>query len=137
VRDETDEAYWLALTVLNSGADDATLEPHDYEVITVPAKDCTVPPVEPPVEEPPVVTPPVEPPVVVPPVVTEPPVTVETPLVPIPAEEPVATQPVSKVTVERLPETGGEFDWTWWMIGGILLMGAGIVAVNLGMRKED
>ena len=58
IRDAADAAYFAALTVLNSPADDAQLEPHDYRVETVEAKDCTVvPPTNPPGEtNPPVVT---------------------------------------------------------------------------------
>lgn len=45
IRDAEDKAYFEGLTKLNSPADDAQLEPHDYYVKTIAAKDCTeVPP---------------------------------------------------------------------------------------------
>jgi hypothetical protein len=40
IRDEADAAYFAGLTTLNSPADDAQLEPHDYYVKTIAAKDC-------------------------------------------------------------------------------------------------
>lgn len=41
IRDEADKAYFESLTGLNSSADDQSLEPHDYYVTVIAAKDCT------------------------------------------------------------------------------------------------
>ena len=60
IRDAEDAAYFESLTVLYSPADDARLDPHGYYVETIPAKDCTVPPIEPPTEPPVEIVPPTE-----------------------------------------------------------------------------
>lgn len=41
IRDAADQAYFDGLKGLNSPADDASLEPHNYYVKTITAKDCT------------------------------------------------------------------------------------------------
>ncbi|QWY84085.1 hypothetical protein SEA_A3WALLY_278 [Microbacterium phage A3Wally] len=41
IRDAADQAYFDSLKGLNSSADDQSLEPHDYYLKVIPAKDCT------------------------------------------------------------------------------------------------
>lgn len=41
IRDAKDQAYFDSLKGLNSSADDQSLEPHDYYLKTIPAKDCS------------------------------------------------------------------------------------------------
>lgn len=43
IRDAADQKYYDGLTVLNSPADDASLEPHGYYLKTIEAKDCRTP----------------------------------------------------------------------------------------------
>ena len=132
IRDVEDEEYLAALTVLNSPADDARLEPHDYYAAAVPgdASKCeSVPPVDayPDVEgDQPVGTDRTS-------IVPE-----ESPVVTPPVDKPVNFRPKPQMPVDEasavLPNTGGP-DILFAGLGVALLI-AGGVAVAVGTKRR-
>jgi len=136
IRDAADEAYWLGLTVINSPADDAPLEPHDYVVSTVPAKDCTV--VVPPTEEVPPT--PEVPPVITPEPTPTPEVVVPTPEVATP--EPEQEQAAARISTTELAETGSTSATTVpaalvWTAGLFGLGALALITATIIRRKQE